>query len=324
MGCFISSMKCHSESNTEKLNVNDPRLVEKEKWPIILLDTSTSMTLECQANNPKPRNQLVYETVWQIAQMLIPYDTIDNNPKKFKELTPQQASRLKGIPLITFNSKEGGVDRELLHLPNFVEEWKKIDWDGRTKIMDGWNKMCEIYDSKFSDWDPYDKPLLLALIITDGELEDGQEFEKQLRHVKGTMFVEVAVIGYGKDHDKALQHYEKIAKKYSHIRVTDFTDGTDPADIVKQLLSLIDPRAVQRINLSQASATSLNVRGSPSNDYPFNPDGDNPNLDYHNPTSNLEYNYPNVKNSDNNTLYPVICNERNDEPSAPPFNSVYI
>jgi len=221
------------------------------------------MTLECAENDPKPRNQLVYETVWQMAQMLIPFDTIDNNElNKVRDLHPQLNLLQKGIPLITFNSSEGGVDRGLLHPNNFLNEWNKIEWGGGTYIMDGWRKMFQVYEDKFSSLPQFQWPLLLALIITDGELCDGEEFENHLKNVKGRVFVEIAVVGTGDDHDKALQHYKSIASEHDHVRVTAFTDGLDPAVISNRLVSLIDPKAVQKINASQAIAPSLNTVNS--------------------------------------------------------------
>jgi len=194
----------------------------------------------------------------------------------------------KGVPLFTFNSMEGGIDRGLLHPTNFVNEWNNIKWHGATHIMDGWRKMLQSYESKFSDLPQDQWPLLLALVITDGELQDAPEFEEHLKHVKGRMFVEIAVVGYGDDHDKALQHYQKITKKHDHVRVTPFTNNLNPAVIVKQLLSLIDPNAVRQIDSAQAIAPSLNVIVNTISN--FNSDSDlntNENVVYLNTNENV-------------------------------------
>jgi len=115
----------------------------------------------------------------------------------------------------------------------------------------------------------------LALIITDGELQDGQEFEQHLKHVKGRMFVEIAVVGFGEDHDNALKHYYKIARAHDHVRVTSFTDHTDPAVLCKQLISLIDPKCVQQINSDQLMPPSLLDLNNANNMAMFN---NNPNV----------------------------------------------
>jgi uncharacterized protein YegL len=243
---------------TVKFKVGDPRFVEMQKWPVILLDTTGSMTTQCEKNDPKLRKQLVYETIYQMTQMLIPFDTMDNDDTKsdFRNLNPQQALLTKGIPLITFNAIDGGVDRGLFHPTNFVNEWCNIRWHGGTHIMDGWRKMIQSYESKFSDLPQAQWPLLLSLIITDGELQDGQEFEQHLKNVKGRIFVEIAVVGYGEDHDKAMQHYNRIARKHDHVRVVAFTDNLDPTVIVKRLVSLIDPRSINQIDLSKVQIPS--------------------------------------------------------------------
>jgi len=307
--CFSSPEGDWAEDDAEMLReedriegkinykVDDPRFVEMQKWPIVLLDTTGSMNMQCELNDPKPRNQLVYETIWQMAQMLIPYDTMDNdddNPE-FSGLNPQQILMQKGIPLITFNAIDGGVDRGLLHPTSFAKEWSRIKWRGGTHIMDGWRKMLRTYEAKFSDLPQGQWPLLLGLVITDGELQDGPEFEEHLKHVKGRMFVEIAVVGYGEDHDKAYRHYQKISRKHDHVRVTAFTDGLDPAVIVKRLLSLIDPKAVQQINSTQAAAPSLNVLRS---------------------NSSLDFNNQNV-------LYSNMNSDKKNQAIAPPYNPNY-
>jgi len=155
-------------------------------------------------NDPKSRSHLVYETVWQIAQFLIPYNTAEDAP-----ISQQMSLMSKGVSLITFNAIEGGINRGLLHPDNFLQEFSRIQFHGGTHIMDGWRKMLQSYENQFSDRPQDQWPLLLALVITDGELQDRDEFEHHLKNVKGRLFVEVAVVGYGEDHDRALQHYKK-------------------------------------------------------------------------------------------------------------------
>jgi len=332
---------------TINYKVDDVRFVEMQKWPVILLDTTGSMNLQCEQNDPKLRNELVYETIWQMAQMLIPFDDFDN--KK----TVQQSLLLKGIPLITFNAMDGGVDRGLLHPQNFVNEWRNIEWHGGTHIMDGWRKMLRAYENRFTDLPQSQWPLLLALLITDGELQDGPEFEEHLKTVKGRMFVEIAVVGFGDDHDRALEHYNTIAAEHDHVRITSFTDHLDPALIVKQLLSLIDPNSVKQIRsdlMLPPNLSDLNVNNNNNNYYSgqnvsyVNNTGQNmvytsnpnQNMIYtSNPNQNMVYtSNPNqnmvyTNNSNQSTLYNNNVNTMNNSntywtssnnASAPPFN----
>jgi len=72
-----------------------------------------------------------------------------------------------------------------------------------------------------------------------------KEFEEHLKHVHGRLFIEIAVVGYGEDHDRAIRHYRHISHHHHHVRITSFTDETDPHVIATQLLSLIDPRVLR-------------------------------------------------------------------------------
>jgi len=266
-----------------KYKIGDIRFIEMEKWPLVLLDTTGSMQSQCEQNDRKSRQDLVYETVWQIIQMLVPYDSVDN------ENNDKQLLLGKGIPLITFNAIEGGTYRGLLHSNNYVNEWNNIKFHGGTHIMDGWRKMLQTYETHFSDRPQDQWPLLLALVITDGELQDGKEFEEHLKNVKGRIFVEIAVVGYGEDHDRAIKHYMKIAKKHDHVRVTAFTDHLDPAVLCKRLISLIDPKCIQQITSEKLMAPNQQMFNNNNNN------NINNNIDNNNNNSAIMYN--------NNGLY---------------------
>lgn len=83
----------------------------------------------------------------------------------------ESQSGIKGTSLITFNAIDGGVDRGFLHYNNFEYEWGNITFRGATHILQGWKKMLDRYEASFMDKSESNRPLLLALIITDGELQ---------------------------------------------------------------------------------------------------------------------------------------------------------
>jgi len=116
-----------------------------------------------------------------------------------------------------------------------------VQFHGSTHIMDGWGKMLQTYQNSFTEQPQTNWPLLLVLILTDGEIQDQKEFEHHLKHVHGRAFVEIAVVGYGEDHDRALTHYRHIARHHPHVRCTAFTSEVNPQTIALQLVSLIDP-----------------------------------------------------------------------------------
>jgi len=222
---------------TVHYKVDDPRFIEMTKWPIMLLDTTGSMNEMCSMGGNIPRKELVLSCVSVIIEMLSVIDDAEVQPTGWK----------RGCPIITFNAIEKGIYRGFMHGDNLQQEWPLIQFHGGTHIMDGWRTMLNMYQEHFTELPQIQWPLVLCLIITDGELQDGHEFEQHLKHVAGRAFIEIAVVGYGEDHDKALHHYRHIAHHHHHIRVTAFTGETDPNAIASQLLSLIDPR-ILRVN----------------------------------------------------------------------------
>jgi len=223
-----------------RYKVDDPHFVEMAKWPVILLDTTGSMNEPCTLGGNVTRKDLVYQCLYVIVQMLAGADDADNQPPGWQ----------RGCPVITFNAIEQGVYRGFMHGDNLPQEWSVIQFHGGTHIMDGWRTMLRTYENHFTERQVGTWPLLLCLIITDGELQDGKEFESHLKHAHGRLFVEIAVVGYGEDHDRALHHYKHIAKHHHHVRVTAFTGETDPHVISIQLLSLVDPRLIQKVTLT--------------------------------------------------------------------------
>jgi len=215
--------------------VDDPHFIEMAKWPVILLDTTGSMLESCTAGGTLKRKDLVLQCLQVVVQMLSAADDAEVQPPGW----------VRGCPVITFNAIEQGVYRGFMHGDNLAQEWPLIQFHGGTHIMDGWRTMLKTYENHFTEKQVVNWPLCLCLIITDGELQDAQEFEEHLKHTKNRLFVEIAVVGYGEDHDKALHHYRHIAHHHHHVRVTAFTGETDPRVIATQLLSLVDPRLIQ-------------------------------------------------------------------------------
>jgi len=219
--------------------VDDPRFIEMDKWPVILLDTTGSMNEPTSSGGQVTRKETSRHCLATLIDMLAPVDTVD-------QINIDPNSAWKGVTVVTFNGMDRGVNRGLIHLGNLAQEWSKIRFHGATHVMDGWRTMLDSYERQFFDKPQFQRPLLLAVIITDGELQDAKEFEDHLKRVRGKVFVEIAVVGFGEDHDRALKHYQKITKKHDHVRATAFTNETDPANIARQLLSAVDPRLIKQ------------------------------------------------------------------------------
>jgi len=217
--------------------IDDPSFIEMTKWPVLLLDTTGSMNEPCTSGGSVLRKDLVLSCVTVLIEMISLYDDSENQPPGFK----------KGLPIITFNHIERGLYRGFLHGENLRQEWPLIQFHGGTHIMDGLRTLLKTYEEHFLQLPQDQWPLLLCLVITDGELQDGKEFEEHLKHMHGRAFVEIAVVGYGEDHDRALHHYRNICKHHHHVRCTPFTGETDPHMIAVQLLSLVDPRVLKNV-----------------------------------------------------------------------------
>jgi len=217
-----------------RYKVDDPHFIEMSKWPVILLDTTGSMNETCSSGSNMARKDLVFQCISVIVKMLAAVDDAEVQPPGWQQ----------GCPVITFNAIERGVYRGFMHGDNLQQEWPLIQFHGGTHIMDGWRVMLQTYENHFTEKQVAQWPLLLCLIITDGELQDGHEFEQHLKKVHGRLFVEIAVVGHGEDHDRALRHYRHISHHHHHVRVSAFTGETDPRAIASQLLSMVDPRLI--------------------------------------------------------------------------------
>jgi hypothetical protein len=126
-----------------------------------------------------------------------------------------------------------------LSADNWRQKWSAIRWGGGTRIMPGWEKLVDDYLEEFGDVPKQDRPHLLALVITDGEADDTDQFAQTLAQAKGGVYVCIAILGYGQEHDRALQVYKQIGAQNDHVRVVTFGSETDPNAIADGLLSMI-------------------------------------------------------------------------------------
>jgi len=241
------------EQNNTNLKPGSQEFLEMTKFPVILLDTSGSMACETiSASSQVPKMVLAKQICANLCARLATIDDADRL---------QQAP---GVPLITFNTFDGGVDRGFLHPGCFEQEWANIEFHAGTHIMDAWRAMLKRYRESFESRPkgPAQWPLLLTLVLTDGELKDGHEFEQHLKHIKGSAFVEVAVIGYGEEHDRACEHYQRISRSHPHVRVTQFTNCEDIDMIVQQLLTMVNPALLKQTKALPAPVAAVNPYAS--------------------------------------------------------------
>ena len=54
------------------------------------------------------------------------------------------------------------------------------------------------------------------------------------------MYVVLAIIGYGPEHDQTLQAYQQVEAQNAHVRVIPFAGETDPEKIANALLRMME------------------------------------------------------------------------------------
>jgi hypothetical protein len=195
---------------------------------MLLLDVTGSMNFAAAQGSSTPRRVVIQEAISIVVEQLAREDS---------EAEHEEGGG--GLRTITF-ANGTAKDLEDLNPGNLRTKWERIAWDGGTLIMPGWNKLIEVYADEFGDRPVSQRPKLLALIITDGEARDFAKFAQTLKSLGGNIYVELAVIGYGSEHDNALKTYQQAADANpGHIEVRTFGSQTDPQQIAEGLLAMI-------------------------------------------------------------------------------------
>lgn len=201
----------------------------QEKEPMLLLDTTGSMAEPASSRGGISRRDLAHQAVRAIVQQL--------------ELEDSQAEHEEdagGIMTVVFSRGEAhSIDD--LNTQNIEQKWSQIRWGGGTYIVPGWNTLIDTYMEEFGERPPQDRPLLMAVILTDGEAADTDEFIQALEQAKGGVAVVVALLGYGQEHDRAEAAYRRVAAvNRGHVEVVSFAEETDPQVIANKLLQMIE------------------------------------------------------------------------------------
>lgn len=198
-----------------------------EKEPMLLLDVTGSMNYGTSANDRTPRRDTIREAISIIVAALAAEDS--------------QAAHEEegGLRTVTF---AGGQARDIgdLNPNNLQQKWSQISWAGGTRIMPGWTTLMNTYAEEFGQVDPSQRPLLMAVVITDGEADDTAQFAQALAQASGGVYAVLAILGYGPDHDAALHAYQSIEQNNSHVRVVTLASETDPQVIAQTLLRMIE------------------------------------------------------------------------------------
>jgi len=200
----------------------------QEKEPMLLLDTTGSMNWATSETDTTPRKNTIREAISIIVSRLAAIDS-------------QAAKEEGGGGLRTITFADGkAYDIEDLNPNNLQDKWNRIHWAGGTRIMPGFNMLLKTYIDEFGKEPQEERPLLLALVITDGEADDTDGFRNTVARAAGSMYVVLAIIGYGPEHDRAVQAYQQIEAQNAHVKVIPFAGETDPEVIANALFRMIE------------------------------------------------------------------------------------
>ncbi|HVA88976.1 MAG TPA: hypothetical protein VNL71_03960 [Chloroflexota bacterium] len=198
-----------------------------EKEPMLLLDTTGSMNYPTAADNQTARKDTIHEAISIIVQELAAQDS-------------QAGHEEEGGGLRTVTFADGQAhDIGDLNPANLSQKWGQIRWAGGTRVMPGWNTLIDVYQDEFGQEPPDSRPLLMALVITDGEADDTDRFAQAVSGASGGVYVAIALIGFGTEYDRVLAAYRKIEENNGHVKVLTFGGETNPQVIADALLRMI-------------------------------------------------------------------------------------
>ena len=200
----------------------------QEKEPMLLLDTTGSMNYGTSESDATPRKSTIREAISLIVTRLAAADS-----------QAEHESDGGGLRTVTFADGQAH-DLGDLNPDNLSKKWSQIQWGGGTRIMPGFNLLLKTYTDEFGKEPQAERPSLLALVITDGEADDTEVFKNTVARAAGSMYVVLAIIGYGPEHDKALKAYQQVESSNGHVKVLSFAGETDPETIAGALLRMIE------------------------------------------------------------------------------------
>lgn len=200
---------------------------------MMLLDTTESMNWSSSETDFTSRKDVVGEAIGTIVEVLAAADS-----QAAREAEEQEDEGAGGLRTVLFSGNRPGRDIGDLNPDNLQEKWNAIQWNGDTWIVPGFNALLQAYKSEFGSRPPEERPTLRALVITDGQAKDGDQFDALLERVSGNMYVIIATVGHGHDHERAIAAYQAIAQRNAHLKVVNLS-GADPGTISKTLLAMI-------------------------------------------------------------------------------------
>lgn len=232
-------------NRTPRSEIKAAVAASRKKEPVLLVDLSTSMDWSAVTDDgpdfpdPSSRRAITIGALHGLVRVLESEDS---------EAAAEQAdgSDERG-GLMAHGFADDHVEIGDLNTSNLERRLHEIPWGGRTYIMPAWKAALADYDEEFGDRDPDEQPVMLTLVVTDGEADDWMEFEPVLEKATAKRVFVVAVVGHGRKHDATVAAYKVAAQKNqaqdkfgkSHVSVVSFDSVTDPAEIAADLVTLV-------------------------------------------------------------------------------------
>lgn len=201
----------------------------QKKELVCLLDTSGSMEWEAADGSDISRWSLVSEALPQFVIAL------EGEDSEAAEEQSDGSDEEGGLLIHGFSNIHTALGD--FNSSNIKRKMAAIRIGGGTKIMGAWRAAQEDYMKEFGDRDALDRPALLTLVITDGEADDADEFEKVLEQAGTGRYFAVAIVGHGPEHDATLRSYQGAADKNpKHVAVMSFDAVTNPKTLANDLI----------------------------------------------------------------------------------------
>lgn len=219
----------------------------RKKEPVALLDLSTSMDWDAEPGGPGwnsstrtgGRRGIVIGALYGLVRAIEDEDS---------EAAAEQAGGDDDRGgLLVHGFADDHVEIGDLNTSNIERKLNEIPWGGRTRVMPAWKAAKADYDEEFGDREPEDQPVMLTLVITDGEADDWADFVPVLEKADSKHVFVIAVVGHGDAHDRTVRAYKGAATRNQaqdkfgkeHVRVVSFDGVTDPAEIAADLVTLV-------------------------------------------------------------------------------------
>ena len=219
--------------------------------PVVLWDKSGSTNWPISADgqdypDPTSRRAVMTEVARQVVVHL---ESLDS------EAAAEQASGSDDMGgLLTFffgSDSSDGIDLNSSNFDRKLAEQAPY-WGGATHIMSAWEQALNEYDDEFGDKAERDRPVHAVIILTDGELDDMDQFGKVLEGANSHRVFIVAVFGYDEDpsnarHTACLRQYQAVEQRQvaadahgkSYIHVVSFDAVKDPNEIAEDMRTLL-------------------------------------------------------------------------------------